>query len=183
MIELKSLIFLAGFMGSGKSTIGPLLATRIHYDFVDADSEIELAERMTIREIFETHGEKYFRGLEERVLRDIADRNRNMVVALGGGALTSQKNRALVNERGLLVYLKSDARSIIRRVRTKGTRPMLLSPDGQPLGDEELIVRVESLLKERERHYLEASIVVDTSGSTISKSVEEIVSKLRERGV
>lgn len=168
-------------MGSGKSTIGPLLAREIHYGFIDADSVIEEKESLSIRDIFKTYGEKYFRALEERVLKEIVLQEGNVVVALGGGALTSEENRILVKNRGILVYLKSDANNILERVRARSSRPMLLSPNGHPLTEEELSVRVRSLLREREKHYLEASIVVDTSNLSISESIKEIVLKLRER--
>ncbi len=181
MNESQQLVFLAGFMGSGKSTIGPLLAREIHFGFIDADSFIEEKENISIRDIFKTRGEKYFRSLEENVLKEIVLEKGNNVVALGGGALASELNRILVKKSGILVYLKSDAANILERVRARSNRPMLLSTDGQPLTEDELSVRVASLLREREKYYLEASIVVDTSKLSISESVKEIVLKLRDK--
>ncbi len=166
-------------MGSGKSTIGPLLAQRIRYGFTDIDEVIEEKERLPIREIFKKQGEQYFRDVEIRTLRETVVRDEYMVFALGGGALSSKDNRDLVRENGILVYLKSDADEIVKRVRTRNTRPMLLSEDGHMLTDDELSVRVRSLLRERERDYLEAGIVVNTSNMSVSETVEEIVAKLR----
>ena len=181
MNESQQLVFLAGFMGSGKSTVGPLLAREIHFGFIDADSIIEKKENLSVRDIFRTRGEKYFRGLEENVLKEIVLEKGNNVVALGGGALASELNRILVKKSGILVYLKSDAANILERLRARSNRPMLLSTDGQPLTEDELSVRVASLLREREKYYLEASIVVDTSKLSISESVKEIVLKLRDK--
>ncbi len=181
MIERKHRVFLAGFMGSGKSTIGPELARKLGYDFVDIDDLIEKSEGVTIPEIFRNHGEEYFRRIEKRVLDDLSGNDRHIVVALGGGTLTNEESRGLLREEGILVYLRSDPKEILERVKKKRDRPMLLAPDGSPLNDAELSSRVESLLREREVHYLEANIIVSTSGRTVSKSVEEIASKLKGR--
>ena len=177
--EKKHIVFLAGFMGSGKSTLGPQLAERLDYDFADIDSIVEKAEGISIAEIFEEHGEGYFRKVESRALKEIAAAGRNFVVALGGGSLTSEQNRAMIRESGVLVYLKAGPEEIMERVRAKRDRPMLLSPDGKTLSENELSIRVKSLLNEREKHYLEALITIDTSNSSIAKSVDIIESKLR----
>jgi shikimate kinase len=179
MTEPKHIIYLAGFMGSGKSTIGPELARRLGYKFVDIDDLIEEAEGISIRDIFKHHGEAYFRGTEKKVLTELARSDRKMVVGLGGGTLTNEESRQVVRKGGVLVYLKASPNKIFERVRKKRNRPMLLSPEGAPLTDAELSARVESLLREREAGYMEASIVVSTSELTVSKSVEEIALKLK----
>ncbi len=166
-------------MGSGKSTIGPRLAKRLGYHFVDIDNVIEENEGISIQEIFAKHGEKHFRNLEKGMLVEIYKEKKNIVVALGGGTLTRMENRELVRNGGVLIYLKTDPKVIIKRVRSgKLNRPMLLAPDGSKLSERELSHKIFSLLKERETHYLEASIVIDTSGKSISGAVEEIASKL-----
>jgi shikimate kinase len=179
MTEPKHIIYLAGFMGSGKSTIGPELARRLGYEFVDIDDLIEEAEGISIRDIFERHGELHFRGTEKRVLNELSRSDRKIVVGLGGGTLTHEESRKVVRKEGVLVYLKASPKKIFERVRKKRNRPMLLSPEGTPLSDAELSARVESLLREREADYIEASIIVSTSELTVSKSVEEIASKLK----
>lgn len=167
-------------MGSGKSTIGPRLAKKLGYHFVDIDNIIEENEGIPIPEIFATHGEKHFRNLEKGMLVEIYKEKKNIVVALGGGTLTRMENRELVRNGGVLVYLKADPKVIIERVKDgKINRPMLLAPDGSKLSKRELSRRIASLLKEREEHYLEASIVIDTSGKSINGAVEEITSKLK----
>lgn len=169
-------------MGSGKSTIGPRLAKKLGYHFVDIDNIIEENEGIPIPEIFAKHGEKHFRNLEKGMLVEIYKEKKNIVVALGGGTLTRMENRELVRNGGVLVYLKADPKVIIERVKDgKINRPMLLAPDGSKLSKRELSHRIASLLKEREEHYLEASIVIDTSGKSINGAVEEITSKLKGR--
>lgn len=179
MIEPKRIVFLAGFMGSGKSTIGPELARSLNFDFVDIDDLIEENEGISIPEIFEKFGEQYFREIEKRVLNEISRSDKNIVVALGGGTLTHEENRLLVRNGGILVYLKADPEKIFERVRSKQDRPMLLAADGSFLNDKELFAKVQSLLREREKYYLEANIIVSTSEQDVARSVEEIASKLR----
>jgi shikimate kinase len=179
MGDRPHIIYLAGFMGSGKTTIGPKLARELNYEFIDIDALIEKHEGISIPHIFEKYGEKYFREIEKKKLAEISEGMNNMVVALGGGTLTSEENRELVRKAGILVYLKADLADILTRVEGKEDRPMLWARDGRKLSGTELEMRVESLLKEREKHYLEASIIVDTSNMNIEESVEAVISKLR----
>ena len=176
----KKKIFLSGFMGSGKSTIGPRLAKQLGFDFIDIDNVIEECEGISISEIFARDGEKHFRNLEREKLSEISSGKRSVVVALGGGTLTRKENRELVKSGGVLVYLKTNPEAILDRVESgKINRPMLLASDGSKLSRRELSQRIELLLKEREEHYLEAAIIVDTSGKSVSGAIEEITSKLK----
>ncbi len=179
MNDPRHIIYLTGFMGSGKSTIGPELARKLGYDFEDIDELVEKSEGLSIPDIFRLHGEEYFRGAERKVLSDLSGGDRKIVVALGGGTLTNEGSRNLVKNEGVLVYLKARPEKIFQRVRRKRNRPMLLKPDGNTMNDAELSARLAVLLREREGHYMEASIIVSTSELTISKSVEEIVLKLK----
>jgi shikimate kinase len=179
MNDPKRIVYLTGFMGSGKSTIGPELARRLDYDFVDIDDVVEEEQGLSIAEIFRRDGEEFFRSLERKVLNELSGNDRKMVVALGGGTLTSETCRSLVKRAGVLVYLKADPKEIFRRVRRKRNRPMLLSTDGNPLTDAQLVARLEKLLKERETHYMEADIIVSTSELTMARSVDEIILKLK----
>ena len=180
MNKIKNLVFLSGFMGSGKSTIGPRLAKKLGYGFIDIDNLIEENEGISISEIFGKHGEKHFRNLEKRILEKIYKNKENVVVALGGGTLTRKENRDLVKSGGILVYLKTDPRDILERVeKGKIERPMLLAADRSRLSGRKLLSRIEALLKEREEHYLEAAVVVETSGKSVSEALEEITSKLK----
>ena len=178
MNEGRHIIYLAGFMASGKSTIGPQLARELAYDFVDIDDQIEAREGLSIAGIFQKFGEQYFRTLENQILNDVSKSRRNIVVALGGGTLTQEENRRLIHSEGVLIYLNTEPGKILERVGEKQDRPMLLDQDGGPLSGERLSARIESLLREREKHYLEANIIVNTSEMSVDESVEEIRSKL-----
>ena len=90
-------IYLTGFMASGKSTIGPIVANTLGWEFYDLDKEIEKRERKTIPDIFKENGEKYFRKLEIEVLKELSTGN-SLIISLGGGALTNQLNRKIIKQ-------------------------------------------------------------------------------------
>lgn len=124
----KERVFLVGFMGAGKSTIGPLLAARLGWDFIDLDEQIAEKQTRSIQKIFETEGEEYFRGLEMMALRTLKDRS-GCVVALGGGAFVSPLNRETVRELGVSVFLDCPLQTIMDRCLFDGTRPLFKSPE------------------------------------------------------
>jgi shikimate kinase len=99
------LIFLIGFMGSGKTSIGKKLAKKMKYAFLDLDQEIEKQENLSISEIFEIHGEDYFRVLEKKVLVDLTQLS-NTVVSCGGGTPCHYNNIELINNAGISIYLQ-----------------------------------------------------------------------------
>src|SRR5262245_38526800 len=123
----KDKIFLVGFMGSGKSTIGALVAAKLGLDFVDLDREIEAEEGKSIREIFELQGELEFRRIETNHLQALKDRPAS-VVALGGGAFVQKANRPLVTEQGVSVFLDCRLEIIQARCPPDGTRPLFETP-------------------------------------------------------
>ena len=124
-------IYLVGFMGSGKSTIGRLLAERIGWHFVDLDAEIEAAQRMTILEIFETRGEAEFRRVEHQKLRAhvrTIECGRPAVVALGGGAIVQPENCELLHDNGITIWLDCPFETVRRRVEPASHRPLARDP-------------------------------------------------------
>ncbi len=126
-------IYLVGFMGSGKSTIGSLLAERIGWHFVDLDAEIEAGARMSILEIFETQGEAEFRRLEREKLRAHVrsiERGRPAVMALGGGAMVPAENYALLENNGVIIWLDCPFEMVRRRVSLASHRPLARDPAG-----------------------------------------------------
>lgn len=120
-------IVLTGFMGSGKSTVGPLVAARLGWRFIDVDDVIEAEAGMPIAEIFARHGEPYFREQEHAVISQLAAQD-NLVLALGGGAVETEATRTLLaaGEGTLLVHLEVQlATTLTRCGGTEGTRPVL----------------------------------------------------------
>ncbi len=173
----KNLIYLAGFMGSGKSTIGPILANTLGYEFVDIDKLIEARAEQRIVDIFATAGEQMFRELERSTLQQVSTRD-HCVVSLGGGTIASDENFRLIRESGIIVYLQLSPEEILKRLHFKTDRPMLKNAGGEQLRPEELRERIEELLRRREEFYARADIVVQTDNKRVGTTVDEIVQKL-----
>ncbi len=176
--QKKNLIFLTGFMGSGKSTIAPILANTLGFRSVDIDREIELQCGRTIREIFSDFGEDYFRELEHKLLLQFSEEE-NCVVSLGGGTISNEQNLHLIKSAGILVYLKARPEFIFHRLRHKSDRPLVQSREGLLLSDEELRQRIFQLLQSREPFYGQADITVLTDEHAVGLTVDEIVRCLR----
>jgi len=172
-----SLIFLTGFSGSGKSTIGPLLANSLGYEFVDLDQVIEKDAGKTITRIFAENGEEYFRSLEKRTLEGIIVKN-DMVISLGGGVLENDQSYALIQKSGTMVYLKSPVRTLARRLGNKIDRPLLMGEQGRKLSREEIEEKIATILAKRETRYETAEITVETDIKRIGSTVEELTRKI-----
>ena len=165
-------------MGSGKSTIGPILANALGWDFVDIDKNIEQKENQKIVDVFASKGEQAFRKLEHEVLQGLASRN-ECVVSLGGGTLSTEENFEFIRQKGILIYLQISPDKIFERVRYRTDRPMLKSANGTPLAGEELQKRIDGLLESRERYYSRADIVIPADAMRVGTTVDTIVAKLR----
>jgi shikimate kinase len=174
----KDIVYLTGFMGSGKSTIGPILANTIGYDFRDVDKTIETTANKTVMEIFANNGEGYFRELERRIIQEISNTH-GCVVSLGGGTVTKSDNLSVIKTSGVLIYLKADPEEIFHRLKYKADRPLLKGNEGRRLENGELLQRIARLMEEREAFYAHADIVVSTAGKRIGQTVDEIVRRIR----
>jgi shikimate kinase len=174
----RLVIFLTGFMGSGKSTIGPILANTIGYSFIDLDLFIEQKEKRKIGDIFKAQGEKAFREMERTFLREVAGTPRT-VISLGGGTITDQDSLDLVKESGVLVYLKVGPEYIYKRLRTKSDRPMLRTADGDLMDAEQLQLRIDELLTKRKGYYEQAHVIIHTDDKKIGNTIDELVKMLR----
>jgi shikimate kinase len=165
-------IVLVGLMGAGKSSVGRRLATRLGLPFVDADTEVEAAAGCTIEEIFETHGEQYFRDGERRVIARLLSGPRQ-VLATGGGAYMDPDTRACIRERGIAVWLKAELEVLLKRVKRRKDRPLL--KHGNPA---ETLARLMTL---RYPTYAEADITIETGDGPHDGVVEEIIRRLQAR--
>jgi shikimate kinase len=179
---LPTRIYLTGFMGSGKSTIGPELARALGYDFLDLDQLIEQRAGKPIPVIFSEEGEPAFRNREADVLREVAQRE-NTVVALGGGALTLEENLRVARSSGLVVYLRVPAEHLARRLRGRTGRPLIMGNEGSALSDEDLRRRVALMIGAREPFYSQAHVTVDAGGMSSGETVDVVLREVRAYGV
>jgi shikimate kinase len=126
-------IYLVGFMGSGKSTVGRILADRLGWEFVDLDEEIEAEQKTTIAEIFEKCGEDHFRRLETEAVRKrvhMVRAGQPMVIALGGGAFLRDENYDLLEDHGVTVWLDCPLEMARKRVEGGAQRPLARDANG-----------------------------------------------------
>jgi shikimate kinase len=170
-------IYLTGFMGSGKSTIGPILADTLGYDFVDIDKAIEHETGQSVKEIFRYRGEESFRTMERRLLQDLRTKD-HLVISLGGGTIADPISFPLIRESGVLVYLKTAPEQLFKRLHHKTDRPVLIDDSGERLNEEELRVRIQDLYTRRERFYEQADIIVPTDEHKLGITVDQIVKRL-----
>ncbi len=161
-------LYLCGFMGAGKSSVGPLLAQRLGWSFLDTDRELEAGVGMSVPQIFAQAGEGAFRELEKSLVESLSRRTAT-VVALGGGTLNEGENRAHLLASGALIHLRAKAETLLARLDVS-QRPLLQGPD--------LSGTVEKLMTEREPQYAMARYTVDTDDLTPEQIVDRIVEKL-----
>jgi shikimate kinase len=160
-------------MGSGKTTLGKMLAGRLDYHFIDMDKEIEQEQQMSINEIFSARGESFFRDREETLLKRLITRD-NIVVSTGGGVPCYRDNMSLIKSSGVSVYLKMDREMIFNRLVTEqAERPLIKDMNPGTLYD---FVRIK--LAEREPFYRQADIIVDT----MDINPDELLTRILNQG-
>jgi shikimate kinase len=165
-------IVLVGLMGAGKSTVGRRLASLLGGDFADSDSEVERAEGRTVAEIFARDGEAWFRQCERRAIARLVA-GPAKVIAVGGGAFADGQTRALVLERGIVVWLDADPAVLAARVGRDGRRPLI--------GAAEPLVVLERLAAERKDAYAQAHLRISTGDAAPEIVAERILAALAER--
>jgi shikimate kinase len=173
----KSLIFLTGFMGSGKSTIGPILANTLGFQYLDVDQHIEQKTNKRVAEIFSSESEQVFRALERNALLELTELN-HCIISLGGGTIANEENCQLVLQKGILVYLKLSPEEIIRRVQYRSDRPMLKDEHGNQLSPPELKNRVLDLMTRREQFYARADVVITADNMRVGATVDAIMKNI-----
>lgn len=177
--NLPDIIFLCGFMGSGKSTIGQLLAEKLERPFLDLDDKIVETAGMEIPEIFEQEDKAGFRMIERRALLETT-REFEGVLALGGGSLQSQHLVDHLKLKGLLVFIETPISVILRRISEDENRPLLLDEHGNPQKTEILKQELQTLYDERLPLYEQAVITVENDGSqSPEQTVEILLKKIR----
>ncbi len=171
--RLNRPVVLVGMMGVGKSSVGKRLAALLHFDFADADDEIELAAKMTIPEIFATHGEPYFRDGERRVIaRMLTESGSSKVIATGGGAFCNAETRQLILDKAVAIWLDSDVDTLVQRTARKTHRPLLQQGNPREV--------LERLRDERRPDYAQAPIHVISRDGPHSETLANILKGLDE---
>ncbi len=162
-------LVLTGFMGTGKTTVGALLAQKLSREFVDMDAAIEAREGMTVRAIFATRGEEYFRARESELCAELAARE-NRVIATGGGTLVDARNHARF-ARAFVVCLDATVDVVCARVKDGKERPLV---EG---GARE---RIESLMAVRRAAYARIPHHVDTTTKTVDQVADEVITLIEK---
>lgn len=175
----KKLFYLTGFMGSGKSTIGPILANTLGWDFYDLDKIIEDKEGMKVSEIFAKKGEEYFRKVESNALLEISAAD-SAIISLGGGTVTIAKNIEVMKKSGWLLYLKISPQVAYERLRFKRDRPVLTRDGTVNLNKSEFINKLSRLMDDRKQFYEKADIIFDTNESSIGGTVDKLVKIIKK---
>ena len=162
-------LVMVGMMGAGKSSIGRRLAGRLSIAFADADAEIEKAANATISEIFEQHGEAYFRDGERRVIQRLLD-GEQMVLATGGGAFIYPQTRAAIMADTISIWLKADHDLLMSRVKRRSNRPLLKTADPEAV--------MQRLIDERSPYYANATIQIQSRDVAHDIVIDEILTVL-----
>lgn len=158
-------LFLTGFMGSGKTTVGLVLSDLIGIPVVDLDALIEMGANKTINDIFKEQGESTFRHLETEVLLNVC-KQEPKVITTGGGIILQEKNRQAMKEAGTVVFLYCDMKEVINRLKNDQTRPLFKGS----------VEEKEQLFKKRLPLYKEADFIIDTTGRDVKDIAKEIMS-------
>lgn len=166
-------IVLIGFMGTGKSSVGQLLAKQLGYRFVDTDQLIEERQGRSITAIFRTDGETGFRKLEAEMAQELRMAD-GLVIATGGGFPLNPENIRAVRDNGFIISLTATPEAICQRVAREQHRPLLA--EGDPLE------RITTLLKTRAAIYQNSDLTIDTTGKSLTEIAGEIIVELKKRG-
>ncbi len=165
-------IYLVGFMGTGKTAVGRELAKKKKWRFLDLDELIELKEKRLITEIFAKEGEPYFRKIERRLLKEVA-KEKNFVVACGGGIVVDPDNVKTMKASGKMICLTARPDIIWKRTFKFGYRPLLNVPNPKK--------QIKLLLKLRAPYYAQADKVIDTSRITVKEVVAKIAKLITQK--
>ncbi len=165
-------IILIGPMGSGKSTIGNIIARRLHREFQDSDYFIEKRTGVDIARIFDVEGEQGFRDRESNALNELLGEN-DRVIATGGGSILRQENRQLLKQKGYIIFLDTSVNQQLNRLRRDKKRPLLQTENPRE--------RLETLLAERRPIYLDlADLAVKTDKRVARRLAADIINQLPE---
>ena len=176
-------------MGTGKTSLGKLLATKLGRPFVDIDKKIETEQKLSIPKIFEQFGEKHFRELEKSAVKELSER-RGLVIATGGGTIKDEENLQLLKSSGVLICLTTEPEEIFNRTLRRGERPVLDGGENAMRSAQcvmrndsscnERLETIKKLLAERKKFYDCADYQVDTTEWSPLQIIDDICRYLRQ---
>jgi XRE family aerobic/anaerobic benzoate catabolism transcriptional regulator len=168
-------IALLGLRGGGKSTLGPLIANKLSLEFIEIDAQIENAAGLGLTEIFNLHGEEYYRRLETRCLHALLDSNNPTVIALSGGVVHNNDAFERVQRDCVTIWLKADPEDHMQRVINQG--------DHRPMADRDnAMAQLRALLGDREPLYRQAQLTVNTSELALDSALQYSLDGLKDAG-
>lgn len=190
---MRDNVILTGFMGTGKTSLGKMLATKLGRPFVDIDKKIEDETQLSIPRIFERFGEAHFRELEKAAVKELSER-RGLVIATGGGTVKDEENIRLLKSSGIIICLTTKPEEILNRTARRGERPLLdagetamrnenpqsLKLTAQSSNNNERLETIKKLLAERKKFYDRADYQIDTTDWSPIQIVDNICRYLRQ---
>ncbi len=171
----SNIIFIVGLMGSGKTSVGKILAKKVGRNFFDTDQEIIKNEKLDISQIFNKYGEDYFRELEHAILKKIIS-NEGSIVSTGGGIVLKKENIDIMKDNGIIIFLNIDVETQIARLKNKKNRPLLKNSN---LEDD-----LKNMKNDRDKIYESISnFKIDVSRITKYKAIDDIQLYLNEENI
>lgn len=181
LMEHESRIYLTGFMGAGKSSVGPRVARRLRFASIDLDREVTIRLGMSVPAVFDVLGESAFRDMERELLEDTAALQ-DVVVSLGGGTLSQGSNLRFCLDHGFVVYLKAGVDFLAARLQgAVQPRPLLFDASGMHLSEGALRDRIRQILSAREHVYEKAHATISIEGKERDQVAREITDLFRSR--
>ncbi|WP_312750045.1 shikimate kinase [Epilithonimonas hominis] len=169
------IISLLGYMGSGKSHVSKNLSKKLNFQLIDLDQKISEDNLLSIPEIFQTKGEIFFRKEEKRVLENILNEEKDIILSLGGGTPVYYNNMDLINEKSKSIFLRASVKTLTERVLLqKNTRPLIAK-----LNDDDVPEFIAKHLFERNPFYSKSHFTVDTDSKTANDISAEIIKLLK----
>ena len=168
---MKNNIVLIGMMGCGKTTTGEELAKILpEHIYIDIDKEIEKSTQQKISDIFLKHGEPFFRILETEKIKKICKNDKNYIISTGGGAFEDKENRTVLQDNGIVIYLKTSPQEIYNRIKSETHRPLLRKDFS--------VEKIAEIMNKRAKNYEKADIILTTNNKTPVEIAKEIKEKI-----
>lgn len=163
-------ISLIGMMGSGKTSVAKALSEKLNISYCDLDTYIAQQENLSITQIFDKFGEKYFRALEQKYIIEVSNSDQNIIISCGGGSFITPTIQEYLLKNTKVFWLKTSAEEIYNRIKNDNTRPLLSSYN--------LVETIKNIIKNRKNHYQLAHHQITTDNKDISKICDEIIIKI-----